>query len=288
MVQVDIFWSFALGAGFAASAARQIKKADESGDFRLMENNFFTKTVIYLSCLFAPSGVYLLWAFTGWETMYVWTGQNDLPAWIVVLFAITNVTQGILGFWWASHYIRNNQLFRANLLWIVAYFIMFFILVHGWDGTGYRRFFTRSVVEWQAEKGGLTHAFGLWLALRWLVCPVALTLYGMGVIILPLLFHWMSDWTKRGFELDPAIDRDRANRTTSGQLVSLVCQIIFVQVIGAVIGASILIRFMSWIFGCTLGWVIGLALAFILIYFLLLKPGGLTRRTLSHVFLQEL
>jgi len=283
MVEVDVFWSFAIGAGFAAAAARQIKKADESGEFKLLENSYFTKTLIYLSCLFGPSGAYLLWAFTGWETMYVWSSQNDLQAWIVVLFSITNVSQGILGFWWASKLIRQNRWFQANLLWLAGYFIMFFILVHGWDGTGYRRFFSRTVPEWQSGK----EIFGLWLAIRWLVCPVALTLYAMGVIMLPLLFYWIADWAKQGLEFSD-IDRDRLARTSRQGLVNAVLRLVFVHVLGSAIGASLIIRFMSWIFGTGWGWVFGLATAFIMIYIIFLRPGGLTRKELSRFMMVEM
>ena len=98
MVQVDVFWSYAIGAGFAAAAAEQIRKKEAAGEFRLLENASFARALIFLGALFAPSGICLLWAFPGWETMYVARTWDDIPAWLVAAFAVTNVTQGILGF----------------------------------------------------------------------------------------------------------------------------------------------------------------------------------------------
>ena len=42
-------------------------------------------------------GVYLLWAFPDWETMQVAHSHASLLPWLVTVFAITNVTQGMLG-----------------------------------------------------------------------------------------------------------------------------------------------------------------------------------------------
>jgi len=294
MVQVDVFWSFALGAGFAAAAARQLKKADEDeGGLKLLENKYFTKSLIYVACLFAPSGIYLVWRFTGWETMYFWTGHTEpgiydyeraLPAWLVTLFAITNVTQGILGFWWASAYAKRNELFKANLLWIAGYFFMFFILVHGWDGYGYVRFFTRDVAEWNSmfnqSTGVVTHPFGLWMAIRWaFTAEVAWTLYAMGVVLLPLLFYWIGAWAKQGYALAD-VDQDRARETSSCDLIKIVLRIVFVHTLGAAIVASILIHL--------LGWIIGAVMFAVVAYVVWLRPGGLARNELSRLTLEEL
>jgi len=116
MVQVDIFWSYALGAGFAASASRQLKEKDTP-----FQNDYFTYTLLYLSCIFAPSGIYLLWQFPHWETMQVATCHGDLPAWLVALFAITNITQGILGFWVSYICIKAGRYYWAHLQWFLFF-----------------------------------------------------------------------------------------------------------------------------------------------------------------------
>ena len=72
MIEVDIFWSFALGAMFAAAAGRQIKNLkDEDGYESLVSNKYFVAVLIYCALFFNPSGVYLLHAFPHWESMQV-------------------------------------------------------------------------------------------------------------------------------------------------------------------------------------------------------------------------
>ena len=46
--------------------------------------------------------------------------------------------------------IRQKKVYEANLLWIAGYFGLFFVLIHGWDGTGYERFFY-SPMQWGGE-----------------------------------------------------------------------------------------------------------------------------------------
>ena len=65
---------------------------------RLLDDRRLTATVLFLGCVFVPSGVWLLWRFTSWETMHAAAGPADLPAWLVAAFALTNVTQGVLGY----------------------------------------------------------------------------------------------------------------------------------------------------------------------------------------------
>jgi len=282
MVQVDIFWSYGLGAGFAACAAEQIKKQEAEGKFRLLENSTFARTLIFLGALFAPSGLYLLWQFPGWETMYVAADRDDLPAWLVVLFAITNVTQGILGFWITYLCIRRDRLYAAHLQWVFAYLIMFFILVNGWDGSGYRRFFTRTVPEWQAGSDELWTT----LAAKWAVCPVALTLYAMGVIMLPLMFYWMGQAFKEGWKHLPA-GRAPASGADLGNITLTILRVIFLETVGAAILAHLLIRYSIQLCGLAwLGWIIGLSIWALLLYFLGLRRGGLFHREIRKFALE--
>ena len=109
MVQVDVFWSFAIGAGFAAAASRQIKDRMDKNNYDIMENRFFTMAILYTAVLFAPSGILLLWGHTSWETMHFWNTHESLSKWIVVCFAITNVTQAWLGFWVSTIFIRKEN-----------------------------------------------------------------------------------------------------------------------------------------------------------------------------------
>jgi hypothetical protein len=191
MVQVDVFWSYGIGAGLAVAAHRQIMKQKEvAGSLwdNAMQSPFFSKVLLFLGLVFVPSGFWLLWQFSSWETMHA--GDRNLPVWLVGLFAITNVSQGVLGFVICHHLIRRGKLYAAWLNFAAAYFGMFFILVHGWDGKGYQRFFSpdRAAFEnwsWQT-------------AANWFTSDVAYTLYGMGVILLPVLGGMTLGWIREG------------------------------------------------------------------------------------------
>jgi len=264
MVQVDIFWSYGLGAGFAMAAHRQLLLPPEADNNCLAQSPFFTHALLFLSLFFAPSGICLLWAFTNWETMQVFT-YDTLPTWLVTGFAITNITQGILGFWVVRFLLRIGKPYFAFLQVVFAYFMLFFILVHGWDGTGYQRFFSYD----QA-------AFANWGArppmenvLAWLVGPVAFTLYGMGVVMLPWMLGLISRWLMQGYQMAGTMAGSGGFAT--GLKISVrFLALVFVHSLGSAIGASLLIH---W-----LGWLGGGAAFLVLLYVILLRRGGLTYR----------
>lgn len=135
MVQVDVFWSYGLSAGLALAGQSAIRKSKSWWD-----NEPFLWSTLWTACVFAPSGIYLLWLNPGWETMFVARNFQSLPAWLVALFAMTNVTQGVLGFAVTAHLIRREKLNWAKFQAIWSHLAMLFILIVGWDGTGYRRF----------------------------------------------------------------------------------------------------------------------------------------------------
>ncbi len=147
MVQVDIFWSYGIGSTFAVTAARQVRARAQRPEPEPRDepptrwtDPYLARTLLFLALVFVPSGVYLVWGYPSWETMHV--GDNDMPAWIVTLFAATNITQGLLGYLVTQWLLVRGRSYLAYLQVIVGYLGMFFILVHGWDGTGYQRFFS--------------------------------------------------------------------------------------------------------------------------------------------------
>ena len=89
-----------------------------------------------------------------WETMHA--GSRELPGWLVAAFAATNVTQGALGFAVVYLLVARGKVWAAWLNWFFAYFAMFFILVHGWDGRGYQRFFSYTRADFLAWHGDWT------------------------------------------------------------------------------------------------------------------------------------
>lgn len=258
MVQVDVFWSYGLGSSFALAASKQLA-AERAADKRLLDSPYFAKTLLFLALLFGPSGAWLLWSFPSWETMHA--GSRELPGWLVAAFAATNVSQGALGFAVVYLLVVRKRLWAAWLHWYFAYVAMFFILVHGWDGRGYQRFFspTRSdFVAW-GTRAGSPAWHGGWTA--WLISPVALTLYGMGVVLVPTILWTMSRWITQG---DPPQAR-RAQLPIA--LVALL--VVLGASLGSAIAASLCIH--------ALGWIAGTLVFAVALWAIALRPRGLFR-----------
>lgn len=254
MVQVDIFWSYAIGASLSLAAWRQFEKLKEAPSSSAItvsnedkkkypcpfENMYFIITLLYVAVLFAPSGIYLLWAFPSWETMHVGTYET-IPAWLVALFAITNVTQGILGYWITHRLYMAKKYYPAFLQVIISYFLMFFILVNGWDKTGYMRFFSATredFLHWDVAVG-----------VSWLTSNVALTLYGMGVILIPVMLYFLCSWIKEGYSTDVNVDQERARKTGIIKILILLLSMVFLVCLGFAIIATLLIHFFDWVPG---------------------------------------
>jgi hypothetical protein len=194
MVQVDVFWSYGLGATFAVAASHQLlarRRAEpQLPEPRRWSDPYLLRTLLFLALVFVPSGVYLVWAFPSWETMHA--GDRDMPAWLVTLFAATNVTQGLLGYLIAEWLLARGRAYLAYLQIVAGYVGMFFLLVHGWDGTGYQRFFSPTEAEFRAWDGDWT---------AFLTSDVALSLYGMGVVLVPVLLATVARWAGRSAAL---------------------------------------------------------------------------------------
>jgi hypothetical protein len=277
MVEVDVFWAYGLGAGFAAAATHQIALSKDrppgsatSGWQRFFSSPYFTVTVLYCALLFAPSGAYLLWAFPDWETMQVAHNHTSLAAWLVTLFAMTNVSQGILGYWVTARLIRAGRRYAAFLQVALGYFGMFFILVHGWDGRGYQRFFSANRDVFESWSHNFSFGDTLDRAGRWLTSPVALTLAGMSVIVVVLLWI-MSAWLTEGYRL--AGLKDIVGTAT---IVALVLGSVFIAALGSAIAASVLIHL--------LGWWIGVPVAVAVVWLVTVRP----RTGLGYLFYERL
>ncbi|KJE93597.1 hypothetical protein CAOG_04358 [Capsaspora owczarzaki ATCC 30864] len=150
-------------------------------------NKYFVYTVLFLSCVFAPSGAWLLTDYPGWESMYLFENDANVTGPLAALFASTNTLLGVLGFTLATRSIRRNggSTFGAHQMWIASYACMFSIL-----GFGYRRFlYPASGEEWYAG-----HYYPL---VDFFTSDVFFTLLVMGVPILPGLwipcYVWLSE-----------------------------------------------------------------------------------------------
>ncbi|MGC8756612.1 MAG: hypothetical protein ACP5QW_08835, partial [bacterium] len=115
----------------------------------------------------------------------------DIPAWLVTLFAITDIIMGVLGFWLSYKFIQKGKTKYAWLQVIIGYVIMLFILTYGWDGTGWQRFLYDASMH-----GGSLWTPGKYDGIHFLTSHVAYALYGMGIIVGPFLILPVIKWMK--------------------------------------------------------------------------------------------
>jgi hypothetical protein len=244
MVQVDVFWAYGIGAAFATAAARHLRPAhpkgqpDELGPAR--PSPYLAATALYCGMLFAPSGIWLLWSFPDWETMQVADGHGALPGWLVALFALTNVSQGLLGYEVARRLIVRGRVYAAFLQTGVGYLGMFFILVHGWDGRGYQRFFSPGREEFAAWPANYGPGDVLSRAGGWAASPVGLTLAGMGVVLLPVMFWLLVTAVRSGQRAEGVAVRSPA------RIVGTFLLAVFGLALGSAVLASVLIHGLGW------------------------------------------
>ncbi len=325
MVQVDVFWSYGIGASFALGAWRQLRKlrAERDGDtWKLVPDNqmdvakllkamkkqeilppklekeqlkkmqeyikefretnatafgneYFLKTLAFLALLFVPSGAVLLWSNPSWETMQVGKYET-IPQWLVGLFSITNVTQGILGYLVTHDYLMKGKLGKAALQTFGAYFLFFFTLVNGWDNKAYQRFFSKNRESFENWKWGNV--------LPWLTSDVSAILISFGTVFLPVIYYLMCKWLVEGsLDEEGELAGDERLLKEATRTFGLYNLGIFGGTLGSSIAGTVLIR--------KLGWVPGLAATAALIYPLLLSdkgPGAVFLKKLLRVDSLEL
>jgi len=263
MVEVDVFWSYSIGASFALASFRQLRKmrkesgADGTYDLKDMldvkkiareiekgdsafNNEYFVKTLLFLSLLFVPSGSNLLWSNPNWETMQVGRYET-IPGWLVGGFTITNVTQGILGYWVTYNLLMKGKYEKAAWQTFLSYLGFWFILVNGWDKTGYRRFFSRDREAFDDWKW--TNFFG------WLTSDVVRILLAYGVVFIPLMLYWVSKWLMEGYEMEGLIEADQEQADRIAEIVKVDAYLlgaVFGGSLGSAILAHLLIRWLGW------------------------------------------
>ncbi|ORA29889.1 hypothetical protein [Mycobacterium aquaticum] len=206
MVQLDVFWSYSIGASLALSATHQLRSAaraprhtpiDRPRWQSALTDPYLTATMLFCAGLFAPSGAWLLWGFTSWETMHAAPTHDALPVWLVAVFAATNTTQGVLGYLVTRWLITRGHMQWAFMQMVAGYFALFFILSYGWNGTGYQRFFSADATTF----AHWTDAPASQNIRAWATSPVALTLYALlGMLVVVMLFI-MGRWHADGLRL---------------------------------------------------------------------------------------
>lgn len=291
MVQVDVFWGYGWGASLAVACGRRLARREHPFDSACWAN-----TILFLALFWAPTGLLLLIRHPSWETMQAAENFYDIPAWLVLLFSITNITQGMLGFWVGQRLMKDGRYYVAQLNWMAGYFGMFFILLYGWDGLGYDRFLYdpglfSGAPSWSPGVG--TQA-GIPAALmRYLFTltnrnggpSVAATLYTDALWLIPPFAFLFYRWYRRDAREDgvspPGFTRIFASYLGGVFIVALGCAAVAALTVG-MLGDLFSAGKVVWhdgffapenLWGHWISYVIGLPLALVFLWYALLRPG---------------
>ena len=300
MVEVDVFWAYGLGAALGAASGRQTAKKK-----RPLESKYFVLTLLFLAIIWAPTGMLLLIKHPSWETMQLADHFYSMPSWLVLLFGITNVTQGALGFWVSQRLMHAKKYYFAQLNWMAGYFGMFFILLYGWDGLGYDRFlYDRDMLPgspaWTPGAGTADGLFvGMW---NFLTSSVAVTLLIDGIYLIPPLSILLYVWYREAYRHDTSA----AVRVPNNQkmliahlagsfsipiLAAAFCAIV-VNLIGALFGVDEHVlrtqgEETTGTFGHVVSYIIGLPLSIYILWKTVMAPGKLYHRLLMPLCITE-
>ncbi|WP_419996920.1 hypothetical protein [Streptomyces boninensis] len=293
-VQAALFWAFATGATFALSAARQLQhwrgyttKARASGQLARRPRSaaaspYLLHTVLFAAVLLAPAGLFLLWYNPSWGTMQVASDHDGVWAGFALLYAGGVTVGAALGFLAAQLLILYGAAYWAFLLSVSAHFLFFGALLHGWDGTGYRRLLTtnqRDFAGWSGDPVA-DNVVDFMTSGTFL----ALLVFGAGVLLTLLLAEvgWlMEGWEAPGADADRKVPRLVAVGIAAAGTYGL-------PFLGAVT-ASVLVHLTNWPVGLVLFAVIAY-LALLprrtpvrLLYGLVGLPGGTWEATTESV-----
>lgn len=272
MVQVDVVWAYAFGSTFAAATAHQLQREEKP-----FNNKSYTFILLFLAIFFAPSGLYLLWQFPQWETMQVAASRDDIPAWLVVIFAVTNITQGIAGYWTTYWLARRGRFQLAHANWMAAWIIFWFILACGWDGTGYQRFLYDASVM-----GGEPWAPGKHMGLSFFYgSNVFRALVVMALCFVPMLAYGMVSPGRA----ETARDSAHGGRLPGAPLsLALYLGTQWVICLGLAILAAAVVINLGDIFGhIAWGYAVGLPLIALVYYLALFRKGMPLRRIAARL-----
>ena len=151
---------------------------------------------------------------------------------------------------------------------MLAYLGFWFILVNGWDKTGYQRFFSRNRDAFDDWKW--TNFFG------WLGSDVVRILLAYGVFFIPLMLFWVSRWLQEGYDTEEGLERPEGEQERRRELTSVSLNF-FTTVMGLTLGCAIV----AHLFIRFLGWTIGGIAAAAVIYLFGLGPKGIGARRLK-------
>ncbi|MDG4860172.1 hypothetical protein P8605_18780 [Streptomyces sp. T-3] len=209
-IQAALFWAYAAGATFALAAGRQLQiwerlSVGEGPRTRSrVANPYRTLTLLFATVLMVPTGVFMLWQNPSWATMQVADGPGGIWAGWVLFYAGGIPLGALLGFEVAQMLVLVGAGYWAYLQCVGGYFLLFGALIHGWDGSGYERFFSTSdedFADWPKDSV-VNNVLDFLTSGTFL----ALLIFGAGVIGTMLVTE--IGWLLEGWSL-PGADEDR-------------------------------------------------------------------------------
>jgi hypothetical protein len=200
---------------------------------------------------------------------------------LVTLFAVTNITQGSLGYYVGYRLARKGRFYAAHVNWMTAWTVFWFILVSGWDTTGWQRFtYDASMV------GGKLWLPGDTLGLDFFTGNVFTTLVIMALFFMPPL--WLGTiWANYvGLSRDNTIPQPRKTRRPVIGLYVLTTQ--FSVCLWLAILAAAMVKGFHLMTGSLLAaYLLGIPSAALVLYFGLFKRGRLMHWIAKKLYVKE-
>ncbi|NNM00152.1 MAG: hypothetical protein HKO62_05335 [Gammaproteobacteria bacterium] len=220
MVQVDIPWTYGVGASFAVVAQRYL--GERFGGWREAFTSWpFLQLAAFALFVIGPFTAQLLWIYPDWQLMYALDGPPGPWAIVAAMFALP--LAGVTGYGVAWALLRAGRHYLAFCQFLAGYFLMFFGLSYGWDGTGYQRLFSVSreaLANWS------------WAEFTaWSQSAIAGTFNLHMLVIVPYLLFFASWW----------IARDSRPATGQWAVVGKLFLLVFVLTVGTAVGCAALL-----------------------------------------------
>ena len=196
MLQPDLFFAYGLSSGLSLAAGKKLTEEKS-----VCVNKYFLLTLAWLTVFYLPQIYYLLGRFPAWESMFVFTGPEDIPPWFLSLYSVATIAAGVLGFHVTRSLLAKAKTAAAlvQVAWSMG--LATVIIFVGWDGTGYQRlFYAGSGADWAA---GVVYPFSDFFR-----GPVMITLLWLEALVLipyvALLARWTREAQRSARESPPA------------------------------------------------------------------------------------
>lgn len=180
MIQADVVICYGLGSVFALSHARHVPRLSVGA----RHDPRVAGVVLCTSFVVTPVVLLMMWLHLGWETMWV---VSTPPVWLFVAVVLGLNLFATAGYLTTRALLRQGRYGAACAQWHASVFGTVFVLVHGWDGTGYQRFLSptsQDFARW--GEGPVPERVLVWLLspIPWLMAALtALTVAGCFLIV---------------------------------------------------------------------------------------------------------